>query len=65
MGQANVSVSFDADSLDAAKTVIDGWTLSPGCRVSLSFLDMAPSGQTDDSGNIEPIPDPEEPPAAL
>jgi hypothetical protein len=59
MGDANVSIQFEAASSEEAKTVIAGWTLSPGCRVMSSYTEAGALAQTDDTGKVVLVPAPE------
>jgi hypothetical protein len=59
MGNASVSIQFEVASSAEARTVIAGWTLSPGCSVMSSYNEAGDLAQTDDAGNIVPVPTPE------
>jgi hypothetical protein len=59
MGLMSVSISFPADSADAGAAAVEGWTLTEGCSVIVSYSETRPSLSTDAGGNIVPTPEPE------
>ena len=48
----NVSIMFDADNDDDAKTVIDSWQLTPGLTLTISSYSEAVTGTTDENGDL-------------
>jgi hypothetical protein len=60
MGQALITISFEADSPEAAQESINGWVLHPGCNLSVSYNEALAIAETDGDGNVVPKPPPEE-----
>jgi hypothetical protein len=59
MATATATIHFECADVAEAQTTVDGWTLSPGCSVYVNVNSTLDPHETDGSGNVVPVPDPD------